>query len=625
MNFVDMRDISDIDQDVYYDTKPVSQDGSSISTAAEMSYESELYDLLRNEKITTLFQPIYDMGENTLFAYEALSRAPRNSPLHMPALMFSTAKKHERLFAMDSLCRKKAIQNFSKLDSNAKLTLNVDPYSLVEFGSRKGMTVKFLDEAGIKRDRVILELTEYSKTNSYKKLRKAIDHYRGMGFSIAIDDLSAGYSNLRLMAEIEPEYLKLDKYFLSQAGAETVSLDFMKLIVEMADRISCKIIAEGIENEEQISVIRSLGIDFGQGYLLGHPAELLPIKPPEVLFLTNESGDDEALFDLPNIIAETGYVSAIRLSKVDSCAPDTPISSVLERFRKHPELQIIPVSLNSQVEGVLSRDEVLGAFSQNYGHSLYRRALAKEMMNRDPLVVNQNDSLVKVSELAMSRSPEMVYSPIVVCDRYGYAGTASIRELLETITRIKIDHAKQCSPLTGLPGNLSIDQQLDHCIESGNPFSFCYLDLDHFKAFNDRYGFKEGDRMIRLLADILDLNKQGGDFIGHIGGDDFVCLSFENNWKSIMNDVLEEFGRRSVELYEKADRDNGFIKTHDRKGNPCQFPLVSLSIAAVCSRPGAFSSRLELSEVASEVKKKAKKIEGNSLVVDQRNYNASVA
>jgi len=579
----------------------------------------ELDKLIKKKQITTLFQPIINLQDGSIFAYEALSRGPEESYLHMPEALFMVARKYNRLYALDCVCREKSIANFNALNLSGQLSINIDPYSLMDPDFETGQTLSLLKKIGIPNERVILELTEHSRTDCYDELSQAVAHYRAMGFSIALDDLGAGYSNLRLMIELEPEYIKLDKYYISELPNNKKAHEFVKLIVNLASEIDCKVIAEGIESEADLDFVRGLSIDYAQGYLLGRPkaepkvdaANLFPAKLKNKTTYTSPCQSKKEKLCGEN-------VSSLSLKYIEPCSSRCSIPSVLSRFQDDGKLRAIPVVDDGQVVGVLVRDAVLRAFSVAFGHSLNHKKLVANFMHNKPIVIKPEDKLTDVSELAMARPDELIYTPITVCDQSGYLGVASIRELLEKITQNQVDHARHSSPLTGLPGNISIETEIDCQLQQQKSFVCCYFDLDNFKAFNDVYGFERGNVMIRLLADLLGKYKAEQDFIGHVGGDDFVFISNRDDWEESIHACLKDFEKSVPYLYDEADRLKGGIRALSRQGETCEFPFSSLSVAALPCAKGNFASRLEISSILFELKHLAKKEVGNSLVIERR-------
>lgn len=183
------------------------------------------------------------------------------------------------------------------------------------------------------------------------------------------------------------------------------------------------------------------------------------------------------------------------------------------------------------------------------------------------------------------------------------------------------------NPLTRLPGNLSIQQTLESRIHSHRPFAVCYADLDKFKGFNDRYGFERGDDAIRETARILlqAVQAHGGpdDFIGHIGGDDFVIVTSPDTAEAICRRVVEEFDRMAPQLYQDADRQRGYILGKNRQGQTVHVPFLSISIGIVTNRERRFSHVAELAEAGAELKAYAKTFEKSIYVTERRKKEES--
>lgn len=596
---------------------------------SDLALRNELASIIDQGAIDSLFQPIFDLRNNTIFAYEALSRGPKKSPLFMPDIMFDTARHHHMTAELDHICRRKAVENFVAQDLPGKLSLNICPSSLADPEFRNGQTLRVLEEAGLSSDRVILELTEHKQAD-ISKLKEAVKYYRDMGFSLALDDLGAGYSNLRLLAELKPDYLKLDKFFISGVTPDRVEAEFVKLIVDLAERVSCRVVAEGIETADELLFAHSHNIAFGQGYLLGKPRSKANINLPAILmemsYCTAGESTVQPVHDNQTLIlGDRERIKSLRLHPTPPCSPNDMLTSVLKRFHSNPQLVAIPVLDRGKVVGTMTREELLNAFSQPYAHSLYHRSSVSKLMLTTPLVVQVNDSLAQASQQATSRPYNLVYSPLIVCDGESYVGMISIRELLEKITQTQLEHALHCNPLSGLPGNVRITSEMQSRIDAGEAFVFIHFDLDNFKAFNDTYGFKRGDQMIRLVAELLQQAASDQDFVGHIGGDDFVLILNDADWEARVWSMLNAFAGQSPSLYDKNERELGYIEATDRLGAPKRFALASLSASAVSCLPGTFKSQLEVSEVIAELKHQSKKIEGNSLVTNRRQTEVNIA
>ena len=198
------------------------------------------------------------------------------------------------------------------------------------------------------------------------------------------------------------------------------------------------------------------------------------------------------------------------------------------------------------------------------------------------------------------------------------------RELVSRVrnTLVRIDRNRCANPLTGLSGNVEIQSELNHRLANQLPAVVVYCDLDNFKAFNDVYGFARGDSAIRLTADIIrDAVRQEGnrdDFIGHIGGDDFLVITTEDRYEEVCKFINEDFDRRILSLYHETDRINKYIYTRDRQGREEKFPIITISLAVVINEAGRYDNWLQIAEAAAEVKKYVKKMPGSNYLRDRR-------
>ncbi len=203
-------------------------------------------------------------------------------------------------------------------------------------------------------------------------------------------------------------------------------------------------------------------------------------------------------------------------------------------------------------------------------------------------------------------------------------------ELLARIHMImrRTSENMSANPLTGLPGNNVISKQIEAAIGNNSGFAACYVDLDHFKAYNDEYGFEAGDKIIQCAADILVSaceEHAEHSFVGHIGGDDFLFLVDVDSFEACCEDVIQRFDREIVQFYKQEHIDAGFIETESRQGQRVRFPIMSVSIGVVTSASGDFTNAMQVSNRAAEMKKYAKGQLGSVFKVDRRGAGANDA
>ena len=300
--------------------------------------------------------------------------------------------------------------------------------------------------------------------------------------------------------------------------------------------------------------------------------------------------------------------------QIDSLAVD-----VLQLFRNDESIMAIPV-VNAQMQplGLITRRATLAAFGHKYSYELNSRKDVSILMGDSPLMIDVATDIDSLSLAMTERDKLCAFDPAIMTHQGCYAGLLSVITLLKRMTNIRIEQAFDSNPLSRLPGNNSINREMDSRLQQGRSFMLVYADLDNFKAFNDHYGYERGDRVIQLVANIMKEIVTPADFIGHVGGDDFVMMLDPFRWQEQIEMTLNRFKLESILMYHAADRERGYIIAENRQGQTMHFALMSLSMAVVPCEAGLYDSHVAVAEVASEVKHLAKKESGNSIVVNRR-------
>lgn len=187
---------------------------------------------------------------------------------------------------------------------------------------------------------------------------------------------------------------------------------------------------------------------------------------------------------------------------------------------------------------------------------------------------------------------------------------------------------KEANPLTGLPGNRAIEKELQGRIEKREPFAFLYIDIDNFKPYNDHYGYQKGDEAILFLSDIVTeaVNSLGDarDFVGHIGGDDFVVITPPARAEYVARHIIDEFDKGSLILLREDDIRRGFMEVRNRLGEIKRMPLMSLTVALVVDDEGKLKHYAQVNDIASELKRYGKGMAGSVVVRERRKESAGV-
>ncbi|CAM3835269.1 putative cyclic di-GMP phosphodiesterase YliE [compost metagenome] len=569
---------------------------------------SALSTILAQSGLHSLFQPIVCLSERRILGYEALSRGPSNSPLHSPINLFAVARQAGRLTELEVACRESACRRFSQQNLEGKLFLNVSPESLLEPQYQSGRTLKMLHELGVPPSRVVIELTEQTPTDDFQLLFNALHHYRDMGFSIALDDLGAGYSSLRLWSELRPDYVKIDRHFIDGIHLDAVKREFVGSILQIARASRAQVIAEGIELAEELKVLTEMGIDLVQGYLLGRPQEQAARdvqgmlgQPAQVLQSLNE---------------DSGNLAALLIEQ-PAVNREAPTPQVLELFRSQANLNSLAVlDAHGQPCGIVHRHSLSEALLKPFATDLFARKPISRLMSDDFLAVDLGQSLQQVSRLLTSRARQRIEEDFIITHNGRYLGLGRVIDVLKLITEQKIQQARYANPLTLLPGNVPIQQCLTRLLQQQRAAAICYVDIDSFKPFNDIYGYGRGDEVLLCLAQCLSERVDPSrDFVGHIGGDDFMLVLGSEDWQQRLQLLLEDFQKQCRRFYRAEHLQAGCFVATDRQGRRQEFALLSLSIGVVQLHPQACAGldAGQLAELASQAKHQAKDVPGHSL------------
>lgn len=593
---------------------PPQQHSEYLDSPMTDPLNQELGSILYGNNLTVLFQPIVVADNQAVFAYEALIRGPSNSALHSPLTLFDTAARAGRVVDLDLLCRRMAIEAFSQLELPGNLFLNVMPASLLQSDFREGLTRSFLERVGLSPERVVIELTEHTPIQDYDLMRQAVEHYRAMGFRVALDDLGAGYSSLRHWTELKPDFVKVDRHFVQDLDRDPTKRQFLSYLLEVSQSLGCQVIAEGVETAGEHHCLQDLACQLLQGYYFARPSQHPPLHiGPDHPSATTAQGRSP--------IRSLGTCVATICRHIAPVAQDTPVPDVLKRFQRESDLRCLAVlDAEQRPIGLVSQQELLGHFVNPFSHSLYARRSIDELMNTQMLVVEDTLPLETLSE-QITESYRALQEDFIIVDGSGlYRGMGHVIDLLREITAIKVRSARQANPLTGLPGNLVINQVLASRLEQGQPFCAVYCDLDNFKAYNDAYGYAEGDQVILALARLLKDYCADQGFVGHVGGDDFIlALNGEQETaRGVCEAILNRFGRFAPNFYNKEHKKAGGLNITNRRGDKTFVPLISLSMALHPIGSGAEYSALEIADVLAVLKRQSKKMPGNSLFIDRR-------
>lgn len=255
-------------------------DSNNIYSQQEQETYNQLEEILTTKAIHAVFQPIVSLLDGEVFGYEALSRGPQGSLLERPDDLFPAAEQFNKVWELEFLCRSKALARANDLPKDKMMFINVDPNIINDPRFQKGVTLEMLAYYKIDASNIIFEITERNSIEDYKSFRKVLDHYTSQGYKIAIDDMGSGYSGLKLLAETQPQFIKIDMDLVRNIDKDVLKQALLKAFNEFSVVANMKMIAEGIETMDELQTLIAIGIPYGQGYLLQRPIDkFLDISP----------------------------------------------------------------------------------------------------------------------------------------------------------------------------------------------------------------------------------------------------------------------------------------------------------------------------------------------------------
>ena len=564
--------------------------------------------ILQQRALAPLFQPIVELSSGRILGYEALIRGPAGSALHAPDALFAAAADSGLALELEITCVEVIIQAMTELAPQGRVFLNMSAQALALQTSRAGLLAlcDLASAVSIPASKLVVEVTEHERVGDAAALRSIANALRAHGVSFALDDFGDGRSSLRLWAELAPEFVKIDKYFSRDIAIHPAKIQTLRALRQIAETFGSRLIAEGLEDESALAVVRDLGIEFGQGFFLGRPATepAGQIRP--------EAQDAFASREVV-VLGQVGTSTLRGLSmdqmliEVAPVSPDTQCQQVLALFQDADQLHTLPVVLEGRPVGLITRRTFIERFAQPFRMELYGRRPCSLFMDSEPRLIERSADGEQIMAVLTSEDQRYLSDGFIIVDQGLYVGIGSGQQLVRTVSEHRVEAARHANPLTFLPGNIPISDHLERLLTNRKSFAASYFDLRHFKPFNDVYGYWRGDEMIRMLAAVvLEHVDPRRDFVGHVGGDDFVVAFQSADWLERCEAIITRFNAKVRGLYDDEALAQGGISAEDRNGHPAFFPLSTLSVGVVWIDPGQFRRAEQVASAAAAAKRIAK-------------------
>ena len=535
-----------------------------------------------DREATIAFQPLVHLDTGIAHGYEALLRGVERLGMATISDVFDHAHAHGWLGALERALRRKAIRAFAAMPSSTtRLFLNTDARLLAVGAGLADEILTDLDDLKLDRDRLCLEIPESQEVVAGDNSFEVFSRLRENGVHLALDDFGQGYSRMRLLHEQQPDYVKIDRYFITGIANDPKKRLFVSRIIDMMHVLGIRMVAEGVETEAEFRACRDMKFDMVQGFLIQRPtvnhAEIHATYPEIGALNTQERRNrpDDAdqvrrqIDDLPPLSADLDMIE------------------VFDVFRLPRSITLFPVvEPTGQPVGVV-RDVDL----KTYAYAPFGRDPAAQNVRdrklRDlakPCPVSAIDApLEKILELFVHNTDA---PGVMLVDEGRYVGFMNAVAILRAIHEKNTMTARDQNPLTRLPSHLSIaDWVTDAVNDTATARVLVHFNFHDFKPFNDLYGFRQGDRVIQLFAELLRKEFPREEaFLGHDGGSDFFAGFTIDEPERIRSRVLamaDRFSQEAESFYDAETRDRGNLVARGRDGKLREYGLLNCGVVIV--------------------------------------------
>lgn len=268
---IKMRPALRVERTIYNGILDARQDFHRRGEALDQVRLSEVRNILRERTVRTLFQPIVQLPQRETVGYEALSRGPEGSYLESAENLFGFTERAGMLGDVELLCLERALGRATRLPARSVLFVNLSMLGLEYIESDADGLLGRFAAAGRSPSECVLEITERTYAESPTRLRERLIELRKHGFRIAIDDMGTGYSALHVLADLQPDFIKLDKMLVRGLASEPIKRNLVSAITGFARTSKSVVIAEGVEREDEVEVLQELGVELQQGFIFGYP------------------------------------------------------------------------------------------------------------------------------------------------------------------------------------------------------------------------------------------------------------------------------------------------------------------------------------------------------------------
>jgi diguanylate cyclase (GGDEF)-like protein/PAS domain S-box-containing protein len=620
----------------------------NVKAMERLSFESCLMKGLETGEFFLSYQPKFASNASDMTGMEALVRWRRDGEVVLPDKFIPVAEENGMIvklgeWVLHEACRQNRSWQLEGL-MPLQVAVNVSARQLRDNDFAEKVEA-VLRETGLAPALLELEITETAIMGISDDIVLKLLRLKELGVSISIDDFGTGYSSLSYLKNLPVDKIKIDRSFVMDIVSDPGDAAIVDAIISIAHALGLCVIAEGVETKDQLDFLIGRACTEFQGHYFSKPlsaehfAKLLRRKgtpqgyraggraekprPPKLpggsftrtrpLYLME--GKSEAVCPSEHMMSVAHRIKPV--------SPQDRIINILSRFQMDKDLKVLPVVEGEAIVGIVNRstfleDHIIGrnGFAAHINHAKKIRDLMEPL----EFCFDAATPIEEAAQTLQSVISNLRIDNICITRNGAYAGVIDVNRFIKAMTDIQIVLAKGANPLTGLPGNTSIERNICERLDADTIFDIAYIDIDDFKPFNDHYGFQKGDEVIKLAEIMTAVTASSSlaetTFCGHIGGDDFILITVSLQAELFSRQIIATFEGERLAFHGRMDHENMGYRALNRKGELESFPLISLSVGIVNTSLSAVGSYAELASLSAEVKKAAKKKTGSSIVVD---------
>lgn len=487
-----------------------------------------LLEVMLQGQLGVHFHPIVHLQDARICGYEALIRVPQEQGLRNTGDLLKAVEQGSLIAWFDLASLERCLQQAGKQSLQHLLFVNLDAEGIMALSHQDRPLLHRVYENQLSPRQIVIEITERQTVKDFPGLLREIQRLREDGFRLAVDDAGSGYSSLKTIADLRPDFIKIDRSLVRSLNTHSEQRSLVATLVRFASQIGSMVLGEGVETFPELTTLIQLGVHYAQGYLFGRPAAEFRGIPRAVReFIHSKSFLVQRL--------QVGRTLQVEhLKQAGYLLPaGTPLLEAARRFAKNEGLTSIAIKEGDQICGILMRhtlESQLRMARHAQADSLLATETVERWMESHFVCVPEKLPVEEAISRLTSRSDVSLETDLIVLSAQGvYRGVLPVRSLLEMTLLKQQNSQRHTNGLTGLPDRLVLEQALKERLAARQSTGVIRADIEGLKHYNSAFGADFGDECIRKLAEHLKrVQKEFGtpsDLLFHLGGDNFVMLT----------------------------------------------------------------------------------------------------